>query len=138
MLKAADQHDADYEREDLYYQGVPTLTDEQLEQVYQKAGICTKTGLATGKTINGTLIVTVSPKMRKADNRQPVTLRRLKDTAARCGCISCTGALDGITSAVKWYAQARAAHKYARINRRHFIQSLRDVITSPTINHTGE
>jgi hypothetical protein len=136
MAKTADQHDADYEKDDLYYQGVPTLTDEQLEQVYQKAGICSKTGLATGKTINGTLIVTVSPKMSKADNR--ATLRRLKDTAVQCGCISCTGALEGITAAVKWYAQSPSVHKYARKNRRHFIQSLRDVITSPTINHTGE
>jgi hypothetical protein len=136
MAKTADQHDADYEKDDLYYQGVPTLTDEQLEQVYQKAGICPKTGLATGKTINGDLIITVSPKLRKADNR--ATLRRLKDTAARCGCISCTGVLEGIRSAVKWYAQSPKVHKYARINRRHFIQSLRDVIASPVINHTGE
>jgi hypothetical protein len=73
-----------------------------------------------------------------ADKREPVTLRRLKDTAAQCGCISCTGVLEGIRSAVKWYAQSPSVHKYARKNRRHFIQSLRDVITSPTINHTGE
>jgi hypothetical protein len=65
MAKTADQHDADYEKDDLYYQGVPTLTDEQLEQVYQKAGICSKTGLATGKTINGDLIITVSPKKER-------------------------------------------------------------------------
>ena len=65
MAKTADQHDADYEREDLYYRGVPTLTDEQLEQVYKNAGICIKTGLATGKTINGDLIITVSPKKER-------------------------------------------------------------------------
>jgi hypothetical protein len=62
MAKTAAQLDADYEKDDLYYQGVPTLTDEQLDQIYKNAGISTKTGLATGKTINGNLVVTVSPK----------------------------------------------------------------------------
>lgn len=62
MPKTAAQLDADYEKDDLYYRGVPTLTDQQVEEIYKNAGICVKTGLATGKTINGTLIVTVSPK----------------------------------------------------------------------------
>jgi hypothetical protein len=62
MPKTAAQHDADYEKDDLYYQGVPTLTDQQLDEIYKNAGISTKTGLATGKTINGDLIITVSPK----------------------------------------------------------------------------
>jgi hypothetical protein len=129
MPKTAAQLDAEYEKDDLYYRGVPTLSDEQLEEIYKSAGINIKTGLATGKTINGDLIITVSPK---------VTLHAMKEAAAQCGCISCTGALEGIRAAVRWYAQARAAHKYARKNRQYFIKSLRDVLTSSTIDHKGE
>lgn len=133
MAKTAEQLDAEYENDDLYYQGVPTLTDQQVEEIYKKAGINIKTGLATGKTVNGELVVTVSPNLQ--DSEKPVTLHTLKETARRCGCTTCTGALAGIADAVKWYRVNRAAHVYARKNRQYFIQRLREVIASPTVNH---
>lgn len=64
----ADQMDAQYEKDAHYAKGIPTLSDAQLEQIYKSAGIDRKTGLATGKVVNGgALIITVSPNFKSGE-----------------------------------------------------------------------
>jgi hypothetical protein len=66
-----------------------------------------------------------------------LTTYQAKETARRCGCITCTGCLENIKNAVMWYAQSAKIHHQARANRRYFIQQLRAALASAVINHNS-
>lgn len=83
-----------------------------------------------------------------ADGRAVVsmTTKQAKDSARRCGCITCTGALENVCNSIMWYARpgyclksvAAHAKKQARANRRYFIQQLREALASAVIKHSGD
>lgn len=80
-------------------------------------------------------------KLCDADGRavSAMTTKQARDSAKRCGCITCTGALENVRNSIMWYAQSAKIHRQARSNRWYFIQQLREALASAVIKHdTGE
>lgn len=124
-MPTADQLDQMYENDDKYTMGIPAISDERLAEIYKSAGIDFKTGLAVGKVVNG------GPTVISASTHA------LKQAALRCGCPSCLNALENIGAAVMWRTTSPEIyhHRWARANRAHFIQQLREIVFSQTVNH---
>lgn len=118
-------YDAQYENDTLYEQGIPAISDQRIAEIYKSAGIDGKTGLAVGKVVNGGPIVISA------------STYAVKQAALKCGCPSCLGALENIGAAVMWRTTSPEIyhHRWARANRVHFIQQLREVVFSQTIQH---
>lgn len=129
-MPTAEQYDAQYENDDMYKQGIPAISDERLAEIYKSAGIGmdglpVKRGLATGKVVSGGPVIISA------------STHALKQAALKCGCPSCLNALENIGAAVMWRTTSPEIyhHRWARANRAHFIQRLREVVFSQTVQH---
>jgi hypothetical protein len=129
-------HKPGFENDTTYNRNAPTLTDEQVRGVYAKAGLDYETGLPVERapSVKNALC---SGKFTAGALSVDAPYWALKQAARACGCMTCEGALTNIRDAVVNYALSpRSYHaKWARQNRDYFIQRLREVIFSQSINH---
>ena len=108
--------------DDEYNAGIPDMSQERIDQMYLEIRL----ELAVERGDND------------ADKRtvKSATYHSLKAAARACGCPTCSGVLENIKDAVTYYKQVERVRKtLTRINRRYFIQKLRDALASRTISH---
>jgi len=125
-----------YENDTIYNARAYELTDGEIRAVYAKAGLDYETGLPVAKA-PAVKIAMCSGVYAAGAFEMNAPYYQLKRSARACMCPSCKSALINIRGAVIWYTlpEYKNAKSHARQQRVYFIQRLREVIFSQSINH---
>ena len=124
-----------YENDMIYNARAYDLTDGEIRAVYAKAGLDYETGLPVAKA-PAVKIAMCSGVYAAGAFEMNAPYYQLKRSARACMCPSCESALINIRGAAVSYTNNKGAVRlWARQNRQYFIQRLREVIFSQSINH---
>lgn len=131
----------EFKSDDLYNAGLPDFTQEQIREIYAKAGVDIETGRIiesdTPKTTSGKTAL-ASGKLSAGALAFDAPTWAFIAAAKSCGCLSCAGVLENIKSAAAWNKSNLVLKRPTDLsgyNTRYFIHRLREIVMSRTIKH---